>query len=121
MTLFSVLADDTTGATFVRIAGFVAVLGFVVSYAIGPASVPWLIVGELFEQESRSMATSIVVPINWLSQLAVLILFPWLLGIIKGWTFLPFMCLTAALFVYLLKYMPETKGLTFEQISAKFR
>ena len=43
----------------------VFVVGFVVIFAIGPGSIPWFLVSELFMQNARPMATSVAVGVNW--------------------------------------------------------
>ncbi len=46
-------------------AAIVLVISFVVIFAIGPGSIPWFLVSELFMQNARPMATSIAVGVNW--------------------------------------------------------
>lgn len=49
---------------------------FVVFFAIGPGTVPWIILPEIFAQGARPAATSIAVVTNWLSNFAVGLVFP---------------------------------------------
>ena len=49
---------------------------FVVFFAIGPGTVPWVILPEIFAQGSRPAATSVAVVTNWMSNFAVGLLFP---------------------------------------------
>ena len=51
-------------------------LCFVIFFAIGPGSIPWMITAELFSQGPRPAAMSIAVLINWLSNFLVGIGFP---------------------------------------------
>lgn len=44
---------------------------FVVFFALGPGSIPWLITAELFSQGPRPTAMSIAVLINWLANFLV--------------------------------------------------
>jgi SP family facilitated glucose transporter-like MFS transporter 1 len=46
-------------------------LGFVVFFAVGPGSIPWMIAGEMFTQGPRPAASSVVVFVNWAANLAV--------------------------------------------------
>ena len=48
----------------------------VVFFAIGPGTVPWIILPEIFSHDARSTATSVVVVINWMSNFAVGLIFP---------------------------------------------
>ena len=44
---------------------------FIVFFAIGPGSIPWLIVAELFSQGPRPSAVSLAVLVNWSANCAV--------------------------------------------------
>jgi len=96
-----------------------ATLIFVVFFAVGPGSIPWMIVGEMFTQGPRPAASSISVFINWLANLAVGVLFPLLLiKQLGAFTFLPFAILLAFFFIFTFIYLPETKGRTVGEISS---
>jgi SP family facilitated glucose transporter-like MFS transporter 1 len=53
-------------------------LVFVVFFAVGPGSIPWMITAELFSQGPRGAAMSIANLINWFANLLVSISFPWM-------------------------------------------
>jgi SP family facilitated glucose transporter-like MFS transporter 1 len=44
----------------------VSTLFYVVFFAVGPGSIPWMITAELFSQGPRPAAMSVAVLINWL-------------------------------------------------------
>ncbi len=44
---------------------------FIVFFAIGPGSIPWLIVAELFHQAPRPAAISLAVLFNWSANVVV--------------------------------------------------
>ncbi|XP_014205632.1 glucose transporter type 1-like [Copidosoma floridanum] len=54
----------------------VSILGFVVFFAVGPGSIPWMITAELFSQGPRPAAMSIAVLVNWTANFFVGIIFP---------------------------------------------
>ncbi|KAA0183310.1 hypothetical protein HAZT_HAZT010299 [Hyalella azteca] len=54
----------------------ISTLCFVIFFAIGPGSIPWMITAELFTQGTRPAAMSIAVLVNWLSNFLVGIGFP---------------------------------------------
>jgi len=88
-------------------------LVFVVFFAVGPGSIPWMIAGEMFTQGPRPAASSVVVFVNWAANLAVSLIFPLLLIPQLGdFTFLPFAILLAAFSVFVYIFLPETKGRT---------
>ena len=83
---------------------------FVVFFAPGNGSIPWLITGEMFTQGSRSAASSIVVFINWAANLTVGLVFPLvLIPLLDTYTFLPFAILLAFFSAFIFLFLPETK------------
>lgn len=56
---------------WVRYVAVVATLAFVLFFAVGPGSIPWMITAELFSQGPRPAAMSIAVLVNWLSNFLV--------------------------------------------------
>jgi Sugar (and other) transporter. len=54
----------------------ISILGFVVFFAVGPGSIPWMITAELFSQGPRPAAMSIAVLVNWIANFVVGLGFP---------------------------------------------
>lgn len=54
----------------------VSTLMFVVFFAVGPGSIPWMITAELFSQGPRPSAMAIAVLVNWMANFVVGIGFP---------------------------------------------
>jgi len=108
-------SDDSGGSGAFLIA---ATLGFVVFFAVGPGSIPWMIAGEMFTQGPRPAASSLVVFVNWAANLAVGLIFPLvLIPELNSFTFLPFAILLAAVSVFVFIFLPETKGKTVGETS----
>ena len=61
---------------WVRYVAVVATLSFVMFFAVGPGSIPWLITSELFRQGPRPAAITVATFVNWLSNSLVGTLFP---------------------------------------------
>ncbi|XP_065347438.1 glucose transporter type 1 isoform X5 [Cloeon dipterum] len=99
----------------------VSILGFVVFFAVGPGSIPWMITAELFSQGPRPAAMSIAVLVNWMANFLVGILFPTMKTALENYTFLPFSVFLAIFWTFTYKKVPETKNKTFEEILALFR
>ncbi|XP_069670978.1 glucose transporter type 1 isoform X4 [Periplaneta americana] len=99
----------------------VSVLSFVVFFAVGPGSIPWMITAELFSQGPRPAAMSIAVLINWMANFLVGIGFPTMKNSLENYTFLPFSVFLAIFWIFTYKKVPETKNKTFEEILALFR
>ncbi|XP_033149449.1 glucose transporter type 1 isoform X5 [Drosophila busckii] len=99
----------------------VATLGFVVFFAVGPGSIPWMITAELFSQGPRPSAMAIAVLVNWMANFVVGIGFPSMKTALDNYTFLPFSVFLAIFWIFTYKKVPETKNKTFEEILALFR
>ena len=95
-----------------------AVLACIFMFQLGPGAIPWFIVAEVFSQTAISAAMSIVAPTNWLCNFAVGLIFPYIAAGIEPYTFLPFLAVLALCFLYILIWVPETKGLTIEEITS---
>ena len=54
----------------------VSTLSFVVFFALGPGSIPWMITSELFTQGPRPAAIAIATLVNWIANLLVGFTFP---------------------------------------------
>nr|KAI8752096.1 solute carrier family 2; facilitated glucose transporter member 1-like isoform X1 [Biomphalaria glabrata] len=118
MTLTLSLSDKVDWFT----GGSIAVsLLYVVFFAVGPGSVPWLIVAELFSQGPRSAAMSVSVLVNWIANFLVGFSFPHLKDGINDFTFLPFTGLLLFFWIFTFIYVPETKNKTFEEVGAMLK
>lgn len=77
MDLWRLLQTDASHFVFQNAALWVSyisillVILFVVMFAIGPGSIPWFLVSELFNQSARGAATSLAVAINWTANFIV--------------------------------------------------
>ncbi|XP_055331067.1 LOW QUALITY PROTEIN: solute carrier family 2, facilitated glucose transporter member 1-like [Paramacrobiotus metropolitanus] len=117
-TIFATMGDNGVGEG-TKLATALCLPGYVLFYGIGVASVPWILAGELFTQEARSAATTLVSVVCWLVGAVVSNLFPLMVVAMSHYTFLIFAVLVLVCAVYLLLKLPETKGLTVENIQKK--
>ncbi|XP_064457955.1 glucose transporter type 1-like isoform X2 [Ornithodoros turicata] len=99
----------------------VSTLCFVVFFAIGPGTIPWMLTAELFSQGPRPAAMSIGVLVNWSANFFVSLIFPPMQEELGNYSFLPFTALLGLFWTFTYKKVPETKNKTFEEISALFR
>ncbi len=100
--------------------GYAAIL-FVMSgvafFEIGLGAIPWSIGGELFPQDAKGAAMGLGAAVNWTCTTLVGLGFPILQAALpNGLSFLPFAVCLAAAFLFALRYVPETKGKSAEQI-----
>jgi MFS transporter, SP family, arabinose:H+ symporter len=99
----------------------VFILGYIAFFAasLGPAL--WVVAAELFPNRLRSKGMSIAIVSLWIACTIVSIAFPVMLEKLSGGiTFLIFALICLANLLYVLKYVPETKGKTLEELEKEF-
>ncbi|KAH8054880.1 hypothetical protein JL720_14403 [Aureococcus anophagefferens] len=115
-------AAGSTGASsdthkLSELSSLVAMFGFVSGYQIGFGPIAWLLLSELFGNTIRGKALAFGVQLNFGANLAVSLAFPSLLSACGGTaTFVIFALLSAYAAYFVRTYVPETRGLTLEQI-----
>ena len=114
-------SDEEIVSDGAGIFAIVATLVFVVFFALGPGSIPWLITGELFTQSPRSAAIAIATFVNWTGNLVVGLVFPQMQERITNFSFLPFTVALILLFLALFYYLPETKGMAVNDVEGLFQ
>jgi len=118
LTLGLVMVDKYEWVSYACI---VFVLVFVIMFAVGPGSIPWFLVTELFNQSARPTAASIAVTTNWTANFFVGLGFLPLQVAMGGYVFLIFVVLQGLFTFFVWKKVPETKNKTVEEISSMFR
>ncbi|KAI9916171.1 hypothetical protein PsorP6_016729 [Peronosclerospora sorghi] len=92
---------------------------FVWFFEIGLGPIPWLIVAEMFPAKPRPTAMSIATMVNWSCSFVVGLSFPTMQNELGEYTFVPFCISLCLALVFTLKYVPETKGKTIQEIQAE--
>jgi SP family arabinose:H+ symporter-like MFS transporter len=108
--------DQTSGVLVL-----VFILGYIAFFAasLGPAL--WVVAAELFPNRLRSKGMSIAIVSLWVACTIVTVVFPVMLKKLSGGiTFLIFALICLANLLYALKYVPETKGKTLEELEKEF-
>jgi len=83
-------------------------------FTLGP--VVWVLISEMYPAEIRTRAIAFTSASLWVATFIVVLISPFLLEIGAVFNFLTFGILNLAGFVFCLKYLPETKGKTLEQM-----
>jgi sugar porter (SP) family MFS transporter len=95
----------------------IALMAFVASFAISLGPVMWVMLSEIFPNEERAAAISVVGFWNSLTSALVTLLFPGELATFgAAGTFLAYGVLAVAGFLFVLVLAPETKGKTLEEL-----
>jgi len=113
--------DDVSSSLDIR--SFLTLAGmfvYIAGYQIGFGPITWLMISEVFPQSVRGTATALAVQANFALNGLVQLLVPIVettLGM--SWTFGIFGCLTAYSMWFVKLRVPETRGLTLEEIEDK--
>ncbi|KAG7472200.1 hypothetical protein MATL_G00106370 [Megalops atlanticus] len=118
MTVAMALLDQLNWMSYVSI---VAIFSFVAFFEIGPGPIPWFIVAELFSQGPRPAAFAVAGFSNWSANFIVGMCFQYVEELCGPYVFVIFTVLLLIFFVFTYFKVPETKGRTFDEISAGFR
>ncbi|XP_077864167.1 solute carrier family 2, facilitated glucose transporter member 8-like [Saccoglossus kowalevskii] len=94
---------------------------YIISFSLGWGAIPWLIMSEIFPSRARGAASGIATLVNWTCAFIVTLTFSDMMdSLTEQGTFWFFggVCFVATLFVVI--FVPETKGRTLEEIEARF-
>ncbi|XP_047359120.1 facilitated trehalose transporter Tret1-like isoform X2 [Vespa velutina] len=108
---------ETTSTSSLGWLPLLSVCSFIVSFAIGFGPLPWMMISEVFTPETKGIAGSSACLLNWILAFIVTKTFVNLNDIIHIYgTFWLFSLICALGIVFVLFFVPETKGKTLEQI-----
>lgn len=93
---------------------------FIASHAIGQGAVIWVFISEIFPNRVRSWGASLGSSTHWLFAALIAGLFPFFNGKFGGgYIFLFFALMMVLQFIFVMKLMPETKGVSLEDLEKK--
>ncbi|OQV15401.1 Solute carrier family 2, facilitated glucose transporter member 2 [Hypsibius exemplaris] len=112
------LALTAQGFTWTKYGSVAAIFLFIISHGVSLMSVPWILGAELFTQQARVPAMTLLCLLCWTTEMGAAVIFPIIFTCIEELTFVVFLgCVVCTgLFVYC--RVPETKGKSLEQIQA---
>ena len=94
-------------------------LGFIASHAIGQGAVIWVYISEIFPNRVRAKGQAFGSFTHWFMAAVVSWTFPVMAGVSGGHAFAFFSVMMALQVVFAWKLMPESKGLTLEELETK--
>lgn len=94
-----------------------ALLIFIVGFAMSAGPIIWVICSEIYPLAGRDMGVTFSTGTNWVANAIVGMTFLSLInGLGPGYTFLLYGGLNVIFILYFLQFVPETKGVSLEQI-----
>jgi MFS family permease len=93
-----------------------ALMGIVGSHAYSQGAVVWVIINELLPNAIRASGSAAITSLLWLLDIAVTWSFPVLAGISGASVFVFFAVMMVLQFFLVMKYLPETKGVSLEEL-----
>ncbi|KAM5165139.1 solute carrier family 2, facilitated glucose transporter member 2 [Mantella aurantiaca] len=118
MTIALALLSSHAGMSYLCM---VAIFLFVVFFEVGPGPIPWFIVAELFSQGPRPAAMALSGFCNWSCNFIIGMCFQYIADACGPYVFIIFAVLLFGFTIFTYFKVPETKGKSFEEISAEFR
>jgi sugar porter (SP) family MFS transporter len=120
--MFELLGRDTTpghasGASTTGVVTLIALITFIASFAFSLGPVVWTIINEIYPSHIRGRAVAVATAANWFSAWLVSQFFLSLVGLIsEAGTFWLFAGFCAVTYVFVSRFVPETKGKTLEEV-----
>ncbi|MEN6334959.1 MAG: sugar porter family MFS transporter [Phycisphaerales bacterium] len=93
-----------------------ALMGIVGSHAYSQGAVVWVIINEILPNTIRASASALITSLLWLLDIAVTWSFPVLADMSGALVFVFFAAMMVLQFFLVLKYLPETKGVSLEDM-----
>nr|WP_299389359.1 sugar porter family MFS transporter [Allomuricauda sp.] len=95
----------------------IAILLYVAAFAISLGPVMWTLISEIFPNKIKGIAISVVGFFNSLVSFSVTQVFPWeLTNLGPTWTFAIYAIFSSVAFIFVSRYVVETKGKTLEEV-----
>jgi MFS transporter, SP family, arabinose:H+ symporter len=94
----------------------VPVLAYVACFGVTLGPVVWVVIAEIFPTRIRGRAMGIATVCLWMSCFLVSQFFPYVLDKMRGYGFLIYAAMCVVSFFFVLRYVPETKGKSLEEI-----
>jgi MFS transporter, SP family, arabinose:H+ symporter len=94
---------------------------FITSFAIGVGGTGWLIQGEVFPTAVRGRAAATCASVDWLANFVIIQWFPTLNSAFGlAWVMVLMAALAVLAILFVARFLPETKGMPLEDVSAVF-
>ncbi|XP_066361894.1 sugar transporter ERD6-like 4 isoform X1 [Miscanthus floridulus] len=114
------ISNDSGLYNILSMVSLVGVVAYAISYCFGMAAIPWIIMSEILPVSIKSVAGSFATLANWLTSFGVTMTANLLLSWSAAGTFASYMIVSAFTLMFIILWVPETKGRTLEEIQWSF-
>jgi sugar porter (SP) family MFS transporter len=119
--LIAALGLALLSGTFKLVIIMVGLDAFIASFAVGVGGTGWTLQGEVFPTAVRGQAAAFCAMIDWLANFLLIEIFPvWQNAISLAGVLVCFAALAAVAIAFVYSFLPETKGLSVEEIIGLF-
>jgi len=112
------------GTTSTSVGGLITVLAlvvFIASFAFSMGPIVWTLISEIYPNRVRGRAIAVATAVNWLAAFLVAQFFLSVVDAIgESTTFFLFSFFCVVTYVFVWKYVPETKGRSLEEIQERW-
>jgi sugar porter (SP) family MFS transporter len=120
------LALALFGVTFTTVGGsglsLVWLVVYILAFELGMGPLFWVLIAEIFRPDAKATGVGACTALNWLANVGVGLSFPLLVAWLgQGQTFWIFAAACALGFVFVRRFVPETKARVFPEIDAELR
>ncbi|EES18702.1 hypothetical protein BDA96_09G249400 [Sorghum bicolor] len=115
------LSHDSDLYNILSMVSLVGVVAYVIAFSFGMGAIPWIIMSEILPVSIKSLAGSFATLANWLTSFGITMTANLLISWSAGGTFASYMIVSAFTLVFVIIWVPETKGRTLEEIQWSFR
>lgn len=95
-------------------------MAYIACFAISQGAVIWVYIGEVFPNRVRAKGQALGSSSHWVTNAIISLIFPVMAGASGAYPFIFFAAMMVIDFFLILKYYPETKGISLEQIQHSF-
>ncbi|KAL3723834.1 hypothetical protein ACJRO7_035929 [Eucalyptus globulus] len=113
-------SEDSQLYSIMGILSVVGLVAFVFAYSLGMGSIPWLIMSEILPANIKGHAGSMAILASWITTWVITLTANLLLDWSAGGTFTIYAAVAACSVVFVILFVPETKGRTLEEIQSSF-
>ncbi|OAY63320.1 Sugar transporter ERD6-like 6 [Ananas comosus] len=119
--LEDIFSEDSHIHHVLSILSLVGLVANIIAFSFGLGAIPWIIMSEILPVNIKSLAGSVATLANWLTSFIVTMTANLLLNWSNGGTFAIYAIVSAFTLVFVILWVPETKGKTLEDIQWSFR